>query len=600
MFEKILSSLRLLLPANIGILDFIQIIIIFVVLYYCVKTMRGTRAWILAKGVAIIGAVYVFFYATGMSVLQYILQSLFSVFMVAIVIMIQPELQKLVEKIGTNNIRNIIAQFKKKKEEGRFYSKKTIEETISACESMSNTKTGALIVFERKIPLTEYINSGIEVKAKISSQLLLNTFEKNTPLHDGAIIIKDDKLESATCYLPLSQSKSIKKSLGTRHRAGIGVSEITDAVVVIVSEETGAISVCQNGQICHNLTKTELNNILEEQSIKSSQITYHKKQRKTLSTWTSLAIAFFSIAIWSIIVNVNDPVTSKVVYNVPVQVVNEDVLEEIEQVYEIVQGATVNVKVTAHRSILDQIDANDIVATADFTEMSKVYAVPIQTFLADTTLNAELEIDSNTIMKLQLEDIIQSEVAVSVTPTGKVADGYYFNKAVPVIPSIIVSGPKSIVNTIGKAEAVVDITEKNKATTLNSSITLYDKNGSIIDSENITLNETETDVKVEIYKTKTLKVIPKLTDNKNYKIDKYNVDDIVVAADDKTLSSLSSITVSIDPKQIDISNDKMLIDLNLYLPENVFLPSLQNETIEISFKISKIKSQDTSSTKPTN
>ena len=121
MFEKVLSSLRLLFPADIGILDFIQIIIIYIVLYYCIKTMRGTRAWILAKGVAIIGAVYVFFYATGMDVLQYILQSLFSVFMVAIVIMIQPELQKLVEKIGTNNLKTIILKKKKKKEEGRFY-----------------------------------------------------------------------------------------------------------------------------------------------------------------------------------------------------------------------------------------------------------------------------------------------------------------------------------------------------------------------------------------------------------------------------------------------------------------------------------------------
>jgi diadenylate cyclase len=561
--------------------------------------MRGTRAWILAKGVAIIGIVYMFFYVTGMAVLQYILQSLFSVFMVAIVIMVQPELQKLVEKIGTNNIRSVISQFKKKKEEGRFYSEKTIEETLQACENMSKTKTGALIVFERKIPLTEYISSGIEVKGKISNQLLLNTFEKNTPLHDGAVIIREDKLEAATCYLPLSQSKGIEKSLGTRHRAGIGVSEVTDAVVVIVSEETGAISVCQNSNIYHNLTKTDLYNILEEQSIKTVQVTYQKKQRKSLSSWTCFAIAFFSIAIWSIIININDPVISKIIYNVPVEVLNENVLEEIDQVYEIVQGSTVNVKVTAHRSIIDKIKNDDIMATADFTEMSKVYAVPIQTNLVDKSINAELSIDSNAIMKLQLEDVIQSEIAVSVTPTGKVAEGYYFNKAAPVIPSIIVSGPKSIMNTIGKAETVVDITGKNKATTLMSKIILYDKNGSVINSDNVTLNETETEIKIDIYKTKSLKVVPELTDNKNYKINTYHVNDIIVAADDKTLSSLSSLSISIDPKQIDISHDKILIDLNLYLPKNVFLPSSQSETIEISFSISEIKPKKTKATTPT-
>lgn len=596
MFEKVLSSLRLLFPADIGILDFIQIIIIYIVLYYCIKTMRGTRAWILAKGVAIIGAVYVFFYATGMDVLQYILQSLFSVFMVAIVIMIQPELQKLVEKIGTNNLKTIILQFKKKKEEGRFYSKKTIEETISACESMSATKTGALIVFERKIPLTEYINSGIEIKAKISSQLLLNTFEKNTPLHDGAVIIRNNQLESATCYLPLTQSNTIQKSLGTRHRAGIGVAEATDAIVVIVSEETGSISVCENGQIHHNLTKTELNNILQEQSIIHSQVAHPKKKKKTLSTWTCLAIAFFSIAIWSITININDPVTSKVIYNIPVQVINEDVLEEIEQVYEIVQGSTVNVKVTAHRSILDKIDVNSIIATADFTEMSKVYAVPIQVSLSDTSTKADLEIDSNPIMKLQLEDIVQSEIAISVTTTGTVANGYFLHQATPTIPAVIITGPKSIINTIGRAETTVDITDKKESSSTNSEIVIYDKNGSIINSENVTTSVSKTKINIEIYKTKTLKVIPELTDKKNYKINNYSVDDIIVAADDETLSSLSSLKISIDPKQIDISNNKMIVNLTLYLPENVYLPPSQKETVEISFKISKIKPQPTSKT----
>lgn len=599
MFDNIIASLKLLLPANVGILDFIQMVIIYIVLYYCIKTAKGTRAWILAKGVIIIGIVYLFFYITGMTVLQYIIQSLFSALMIAVIIMIQPELQKVVEKIGTNNVKNIMSLFKKNKEEGRFYSLKTIEETLQACETMSAAKTGALIVFERKIPLMEYANSGIEVNAKISSQLLINTFEKNTPLHDGAVIIKEDKLNAATCYLPLSKSGKIAKSLGTRHRAGIGISETTDAVVVIVSEETGAISICQGGKIYHNLTKAELNSILQEQSIKTSQITHRKEKKKKFSIWTCIAVAFLSVAIWSVTININDPVSTKTVYNIPVEILNEDVLEKAEQVYDIVQGSSVNVEVVAHRSILDKINENSIKATADFSEMSIVYAVPIKVSMTDTDLNAELKIKSDSVMKLQLEDMIQSEIAVSIKTDGEVAEGYYLNKATPLISSVIASGPKSIINTIGRAEALINIDNINSSTTTKSSITLYDKNGSVIDSEKVSLNESETKVDIEIYKTKSLKVIPKLADNKNYKMENYQIDDIVIAADNKILSSLSSINITIDPKQIDITNNKMLINLNLYLPDGVYLPPSQEETIEVSFKISKITPKATESSTAT-
>lgn len=589
---EIFSSLKLLMPSSIDILDFIQIVIICIVLYYCVKTIKGTRAWILAKGLAIIGLAYIFFYATGMTVLQYILQSLLSGLMVAVVIMIQPELQKIVEKIGTNKFSDIIKQFKKNKQENKMYETKTIEEVVHACESMSAVKTGALIVFERAVPLTEYIESGISLRAKVSSQLLVNTFEKNTPLHDGAVIIKEDKIEAATCYLPLSQNPRIAKSLGTRHRAAIGVSEVTDAIVVIVSEETGSISVCKGGQIKHNVSRTELYNELAESSIKNHHHT-NKKNKKSLSAFSRIMVAVISVLIWGIVVNVNDPIVSKTFYNIPVEIVNEHVLADIDQAYRVVQADTVNVEITGHRSEVEALVNENIYAVADFSEMSIVYAVPIKVSLKDTNMVAEIEIKSDDIMKLELEEVIQQEIAITVTTTGEVKKGYYLSKATPITPSIVVAGPKSLVNTIGKAEAIVDVSNRYSESSIMSSIVLYDKNGTIIDNNKISLSNETVRVSIEIFKTKTLKAEIQLSDTENYKLVKYSIDNITIAASADVLASLETLTITLDPKQVDINSKTMLINLQLYLPPDVYLPSTQEETVEITYEIKKIEQPPT-------
>ena len=583
-----LSGLKLLMPSSIDILDFIQIVIICVALYYCVKTIKGTRAWILAKGLAVIGFAYLFFYATGMSVLQYILQSLLSGLMVAIVIMIQPELQKIVEKIGTNKFSDIIKQFKKNKQENKIYETKTVEEVVHACESMSAVKTGALIVFERAVPLTEYIDSGIILKAKVSSQLLVNTFEKNTPLHDGAVVIKDDKIEAATCYLPLSQNPAIAKSLGTRHRAAIGVSEVTDAVVVIVSEETGSISVCKGGQIKHNVSRTELYNELTENSTKNHHSSQHKS-KKSLSAFSRIMVAAISVLIWGVVVNVNDPIVSKTFYDIPVEIVNEHVLKDIDQAYRVVQADKVNIEVTGHRSEVEALLTQNLKATADLSEMSIVYAVPIKAELVGTNMTAEIEIKSSNIMKLELEDIVQSEIATTVTTIGEVKKGYYLSKAIPTTPSIVVTGPKSLIETIGKAEAVVDVSNRYAESSIMSNIVVYDKNGSIIDPNKITLSNDTVRVAIEIFKTKTLKAEIQISDTENFELVKYNIENIVVAANSEILDNLETIVITLDPKQVDIKSTSMLINLHLYLPPEVYLPSSQEETVEITYEIKKVE-----------
>lgn len=180
-----------------------------------------------------------------------------NVALIALAVIFQPELRKALDQLGRKRFVTALFEFGGSQDTGRF-SDKTINELVKASFEMGKVKTGALIVMEQDIVLTEYERTGIELDSILTSQLLINIFEKNTPLHDGAIIVRGDRVVAATCYLPLSDSMSISKELGTRHRAAIGISEVSDSLTIIVSEETGAVSVAKGGVIHRNLTQDGL------------------------------------------------------------------------------------------------------------------------------------------------------------------------------------------------------------------------------------------------------------------------------------------------------------------------------------------------------
>ena len=274
---QLFEEIKWMPSLDVSFIDVIQIIILAFVLFYLEKTLYKTRAWILVKGLFIIGIVYVFISLTDMIVLQTIMQGLFSTILIAIIIMLQPELQRIVELIGAKKLPGIKSFLLKKPQRVTWYDKNTICEIVEACNSMGSVKTGALIVLERGIPLKEYLQSGIAIDSVISKQMLINIFEKNTPLHDGAVIIRKNKIASATCYLPLSMNYGIDKSLGTRHRAALGITESSDCVVIVVSEETGNISFCVEGKIHHNLTPSQLNDLLQEHMYKGDETFVEKK-----------------------------------------------------------------------------------------------------------------------------------------------------------------------------------------------------------------------------------------------------------------------------------------------------------------------------------
>lgn len=236
---------------SFGIVEIIEILIITFLFYHILVWIKSTRAWNLFKGIVIILSFVLVAAVFEMSTILWIAEKTLSVGLIAIVVIFQPELRKALENLGNKNFFGRLFNFNKQ-EEAKF-TDHTIEELIRASFAMGKTKTGALMVIEDNITLNEYIRTGIDVDGMVSSQLLINIFEKNTPLHDGAVIIRGDRIVSATCYLPLSDSLSLSKSLGTRHRAAVGISEVSDSLTIIVSEETGKVSMAMRGQIYHDI-----------------------------------------------------------------------------------------------------------------------------------------------------------------------------------------------------------------------------------------------------------------------------------------------------------------------------------------------------------
>ena len=214
------------------------------------------------KGIIFLGFFVALIYLFHMDTLIFIINKGLNIAIIAAIIIFQPELRKALEILGEKMfLVNIFGSGNEKDVEQRC-SDKTVNELVRATVEMAKVKTGALIVLEQNETLEEYERTGIDLDALVSSQLLINIFEHNTPLHDGAVIIKGDKIRSATCYLPLSENLSLSKALGTRHRAGVGISEVTDSVTIIVSEETGKISIAQRGRLRHNVQEEELRTCL--------------------------------------------------------------------------------------------------------------------------------------------------------------------------------------------------------------------------------------------------------------------------------------------------------------------------------------------------
>ena len=237
----------LFFPKVITITSIVEILLISFIIYKILCWTQNTKAWTLLKGGLVIIAFYVVASIFHFTTITWIIDRMSLIAVIAILIIFQPELRKALEQLGSKNILNgILFVDKNKNPEG--YTEKTVNEIVNAAYEMGSVKTGALIVIEKEMSLQEVEKTGIAIDGIVTSQLLINIFEHNTPLHDGAVVIRGNRITAATCYLPLTDNLKISKHLGTRHRAALGISEITDSMIVVVSEETGRVSLVQNGK----------------------------------------------------------------------------------------------------------------------------------------------------------------------------------------------------------------------------------------------------------------------------------------------------------------------------------------------------------------
>ena len=264
-FERYLRGLYF---PDVSFTDVLEILIIAFLVYQIMVWIKNTKAWMLMRGLVILGVFILVAALLQMHTILFLARNVATVMATAVIVVFQPELRRGLEKIGQRAVIGSVVPFELK-EKGRFHSD-TIDGIVRASYAMGRVKTGALIVVERNIQLSEYESTGIKLDCLVSSQVLINIFEHNTPLHDGAIIVRNDRIVAATCYLPLSDNMELSKDLGTRHRAAVGMSEVSDALVIVVSEETGLVSVAEGGNLTRGIQERELREKLEELQNKSS------------------------------------------------------------------------------------------------------------------------------------------------------------------------------------------------------------------------------------------------------------------------------------------------------------------------------------------
>lgn len=265
------DTFSLLALPKMTFIDIVEIFIIAFSLYHIILWVKKTRAWTLLKGIVVLSLIYLVAYFLDMSVIIWLFNKGLAIGLTALAVVFQPELRKALEELGRKNIVTSIIPFDDSKDKKDRFSDKTITEIVKATVELAKAKTGALIILEQDISLAEYERTGITIDSAISSQLLINIFEHNTPLHDGAVILRDDRIVSATCYLPLSDNLGLSKELGTRHRAGVGISEVSDSLTIIVSEETGKISIAIHGKLLRNIDGELLKKKLGEMQGKQEQ-----------------------------------------------------------------------------------------------------------------------------------------------------------------------------------------------------------------------------------------------------------------------------------------------------------------------------------------
>ena len=477
------------LPKQIELIDIVQILLIAFFVYHLIRWLQNTKAYTLMKGIFLIGVFVIIANVLKMQTILWLFGNIGGAAITAVVIIFQPELRRVVEQIGEKNPLSAIS-FASGQEENERFSDKTINELVRASFEMGEVKTGALIVIEKTITLEEYEKTGIPIDGVLTSQLLINIFEHNTPLHDGAVIVRNNRVTAATCYLPLSDNMDLNKNLGTRHRAGVGISEVTDSFTIIVSEETGNVSYASGGELHTAVTPSDLREQLhkiqklakkpEEKkgwSESGGREEMKKKILKKLLNNLPLKILsiLIAIVIWYVVVSVNDPIV-KERFDVPVQVTNEAYIAAGKKTYQIAEEyQTVTVTVTDNNSVVSRLKASDITVTADLTQIVTMDTNPVYVPIKATCSMVKQEKLSTVTatIPVEIEDVDSEKFPITIDAGNtKPAKDYEVGTMTSDPESITIS----LINKISSVVAKVDVTNMRNSGTVTADLMIIDKN----------------------------------------------------------------------------------------------------------------------------
>lgn len=586
LMNEVLNFIQDYIP-KVSLIDFIEILILIFVLYKILLLIQNTKAWIFLKGVIVLLGVYIISDIVGFHAIKIIFEGLFNVLIILLIVVFQQELKKMLGEIGKKGNQIFKIKFgKKEKEYEKLLEDKEIDAICSAIKDMSAVKTGALILIERDLPLKEYSDTGIKVDSTITAEMLVQIFEKNTPLHDGAVIINNNRIESATCYLPLSNNEKINKTLGTRHRAAIGITEVTDTIAIVVSEETGKISICRNGRIVHGVTVESVRKQLKE--IQTTKIEIKSKDSLKKNWKTKIISCFAALAIWMVLINSVDPTITKTVDNVSVTVLNSNVITDTGMSYQVISGDNISVTLKGKKSVIDNINSNSISAYADISNLSITNATEIITSCSIDNV----EVSPNTkMMKISIEDTKEVDYDVDIEKIGTLQSNNYISSIELDKPSIKISGPISKIDIIGSIVAKVNISNVSDGDIVEITPIIYDKNGNEMDLDDLALDTKTLKATIHMYETKTVPLTVSVYNTNEFgeiMSYSYEKDDITVAANEETLTNTNGIFIEI-PLNIDesvqTSEFMKVINITDFLPKNLYLAESDNKlNINISYE----------------
>lgn len=573
---------------KISISNIIEIIIIIFIVYKLITMLKNTRAWIILKGLGILYAIYAITDLLSLHVLSETLKFTTMLTLIVVIMALQPDIRKIIERLGNKKISDIslLKSITYNKTNVR-YSDNTISALVDSLLFMSRNKTGALIVVEKDTPLDDIIASGININADITSQLLNNIFEDKTPLHDGAVIIRGDKILSATAYLPLSNNPSIDKELGTRHRAAIGVTEASDSFVLVSSEETGQISFVKNGIIKRNLNKETLTNLLKEEQ--GLVVETSKNKPFFANPQLKLASAFIGFAIWFVVMTGINPVVTKEFKDIKVISSNTDVVKDKTITLD---TDRINVVLEDRKSVIDKISMSDITAVADMKKLSITNAVR-----PDIKVNGPSSIrvksTSQDVITAKIDNIGYVEAPVDVVFSGTLKKGSSL-KSVKLLPeNLNLSGGKTQLEKLGKVVCNVDLSDISNNKEYEYTPQFFDKNGDEIQQDKIKIIDITPKYKAEIEPVKEIELKINVYDGEksagrithvSYKPKKVNIMGNADAL--KGINSLK-IDIPININIADINNKKIskIININDYLSKE-FRTTEGNDkvTIDINYE----------------